>query len=233
MSVPIDSVLLDWAGTLAMPEADVPWVRGAAARRGVELDEATAAQLAERLVAAGRPGGPYPSAVPSALGQAYADRDLDVATHRRAYVGILSTVVDEPFAEALYERVTVPEGWALYADCLALLDGLAERGVAAVLCSNVGHDLRPVLAALGVADRLAGVVQSYEVGAAKPSGRIFEAAIAAGGVGAERCLMVGDNPTADNGAAELGVRTLLLPMTPVGTVHGLDAVLALVDASRS
>ena len=232
MPGPIDCVLLDWAGTLAMPEPDVPWVREAFAAAGTPLGPDEAEALAARLVAAGRPGGPYPSAVPAELAQAYADRDLDVATHRRAYVGILSTVVEPAIAEALYERVVVPDGWWLYADTLALLDGLVARGVPAVLASNVGHDLRPVLAAHGVAQRLAGAVQSYEVGAAKPSALLFEEAAAVAGVPLERCLMVGDNPTADNGAAELGARTLLLPMTAAGTVHGLDAVLALVDAAR-
>lgn len=233
MPEPIDCVLLDFAGTIAMPEADVPWVRGAVERLGLDLEPGEVERLAVRLVEAGRPGGPYPTAVPAELAQAYADRDLDVATHRRAYVGILGTVVAPELAEALYERGMGPEGWELYADAGALLDGLAARGVPAVVVSNVGHDLRPVLAGLGVADRLAGIVQSWEEGHQKPSAAIFEAGAARAGVPLERCLMVGDNPTADNGAAQLGARTLLLPMTDAGTVHGLDAVLALVDASRA
>lgn len=40
--------------------------------------------------------------------------------------------------------------------------------------------------------------------------------------------MVGDSWRDDAGAAALGIRTLLLPRT-TGPVHGLDAVLRLVD----
>ena len=41
--------------------------------------------------------------------------------------------------------------------------------------------------------------------------------------------MVGDH-VADGGAADAGLRTLLLPMTPTGSEHGLDAVLRFLDA---
>jgi len=41
--------------------------------------------------------------------------------------------------------------------------------------------------------------------------------------------MVGDH-VADGGAADAGLRTLLLPMTPAGSEHGLDAVLRFLDA---
>jgi putative hydrolase of the HAD superfamily len=41
-------------------------------------------------------------------------------------------------------------------------------------------------------------------------------------------LMVGDHAAADGGAADAGIRTLLIPMSPAGAQHGLSAVLALV-----
>jgi FMN phosphatase YigB (HAD superfamily) len=46
-------------------------------------------------------------------------------------------------------------------------------------------------------------------------------------------LMVGDNAVDDTGGLALGIRTLLLPMSPAGEPHGLDAVLALAPAGRA
>jgi hypothetical protein len=44
--------------------------------------------------------------------------------------------------------------------------------------------------------------------------------------------MVGDHPTDDDGGGALGIRTLILPMSPPGARHGLDRVLALVASTR-
>jgi HAD superfamily hydrolase (TIGR01509 family) len=74
-------------------------------------------------------------------------------------------------------------------------------------------------------------VLSYEVGVMKPGAGIFSAACSALGVAPQDALMVGDNPRADGGACDLGMRTLLLPYSPAGREHGLRAVLDLVDAA--
>jgi HAD superfamily hydrolase (TIGR01509 family) len=66
------------------------------------------------------------------------------------------------------------------------------------------------------------------VGSVKPDEPIFRAALEALGVDAADTLMVGDSGKDDAGAAHLGIRTLLLPRT-TGPVHGLAAVLRLVD----
>jgi HAD superfamily hydrolase (TIGR01509 family) len=209
------AVLFDVAGTLAMPEDGAAW----AAACDVP------ASVVGALEAAGRPGGPYPSAVPEALAATYAARDLDPATHRRAYVGLLSTVVDRSLAERLYSRILVPEGWVAYPDAAPVLRSLRARGVRVAAVSNVGFDLRPVLAGLGLLELLDACVLSFEVGAAKPDPRMFAAALAALDASPAETLMVGDHPEADGGAAALGISTLILPMTPPASVHGLRAVL--------
>jgi HAD superfamily hydrolase (TIGR01509 family) len=76
------------------------------------------------------------------------------------------------------------------------------------------------------------VVLSYEVGAVKPDHRIFQAALDALALPADRVLMVGDNANDDVGGASMGLRTLILPRTN-GPVHGLDAVTALVLGFRA
>jgi HAD superfamily hydrolase (TIGR01509 family) len=217
----ISAVLLDFAGTLAMPEERDAWL------------EACGADLAhgDALDRAGRPG-PTTAEVPPELLEAYATRDHDTAAHRAAYTGLFETVVDPALATALYERTLVAEGWRAYADAVPTLEALRARGVRTALVSNVGFDLRPVLDGLGLLGLLDAVVLSYEVGAIKPEPEIFAAALAALDVEPGEALMVGDH-AADGGAVALGIRSLLLPYETPGAVHGLDAVLALVDASAA
>jgi HAD superfamily hydrolase (TIGR01509 family) len=230
VSEPIDAVLFDFTGTLAIPEGRDAWLAGAAATLGLDLggDEAAAA-LAEELERAGRPG-PFPVVAPPELAEVWARRDHDPDAHREAYVGLLRSAAptDPRLAEALYARIRTAGGWLVYPDAPDVLGALRERGIRTALVSNVGFDLRPVLSGLGLLDLLDACVLSYEVGAIKPEPEIFAAALAALDVPAARALMVGDNGYDDGGAALAGIRTLLLPVTPAGAPRGLDAVLRLV-----
>jgi HAD superfamily hydrolase (TIGR01509 family) len=225
----VRAVLFDVAGTLAMPEDRDAWLAGAASALGLTLDDPAA--LAEELERTGRPGGPYPATVPSALIDTYNQRDAGPDLHRAAYAGLLATapsLSDPRLAAALYERILAPDGWMAYPDAAPTLRALRERGIRTVAVSNVGFDLRPVLDGLGLLDRLDAVLLSFELGAVKPDPRVFAAACAAVDVAPAEALMVGDHAAADGGAADAGIRTLLIPMSPPGAPHGLDAVLALV-----
>jgi HAD superfamily hydrolase (TIGR01509 family) len=220
------AVLFDVAGTLAMPEDRDRWLRGAAATAGADVgDRAAAARLAARLEGIGRPGGPYPTEIPPAVAEAYATRDLSPERHRAAYAGLLTTTVDAPLATALYERILVADGWVAYADAAGVLRDLRAAGLRVGAVSNIGFDVRPVLDGLGLLGLLDGCVLSFEEGVTKPDPRIFRTACAALGADPAQTLMVGDHPAADGGAAAAGLRTLILPMTPPGGVHGLAAVL--------
>lgn len=75
------------------------------------------------------------------------------------------------------------------------------------------------------------LVLSRDVQSVKPDPGIFRAALDQAGVDAGAALMVGDAWTDDGGAADLGIRTLILPRTPMPR-HGLAVVTALVEASR-
>lgn len=227
MAGDVRAVLFDVAGTLAMPEDRDAWLAAAADAAGITLD-GDAAALAIRLEGAGRPGGPYPASVPEPLREAYAARDRDPRAHRAAYTGLLSTVAEPRLATALYERILDPDGWIVYADSVRVLRALRERGVRVAAVSNVGYDLRPVLRAHGLLELFDAVVFSFEAGSIKPEPAIFLGACEALGVEPAAALMVGDHAAADGGAADAGIRTLLLPMSPAGTTHGLAAVLALV-----
>jgi HAD superfamily hydrolase (TIGR01509 family) len=214
-------------------EDPVTWVTAAAEACGVTLERVRATALADRLVTAGRAGGPLPARVPPHLAEVWAERDLDPYAHRAAYTGLAATVDSgiEGLPDALYDRLLQPEGWLPYADTLPVLRALHDAGVPVAVVSNIGFDIRPLLAAWGLTDLIAAVVLSYEVGRCKPDPAIFLRACGLLGVDPERTLMVGDTP-ADAAAVRVGCAALVLPPAEPGDANGLTAVLDLALAGR-
>jgi putative hydrolase of the HAD superfamily len=116
---------------------------------------------------------------------------LDHATARRAMLGSLE--------------------FTPYSDVLPALGELRERGVTVVIASNWDCSLPEWLRPTGILELVDGVVTSAEVGAAKPSTRVFERALAIADVGPGDALHVGDKIDNDvDGAAAAGVRGVLL-----------------------
>ncbi|MFK3985588.1 HAD family hydrolase [Micromonospora sp. NPDC050397] len=225
---PVEAVLFDFHGTLAQVEDPVSWVIAGAAECGTALDRGRATILADRLITAGRAGGPLPNRIPPQLAEVWANRDLYEYAHRAAYTGLAGTVNTgvEGLAEALYERLLRPEGWVPYPDTPGALHSLREAGVPVAVVSNIGFDIRPFFAAWGLDHLIDAYVLSYEVGRCKPDPDIFRRACAALRVDPERALMVGDSP-ADAGAVRAGCAALVLPAAEAGRPNGLGAVLDL------
>jgi HAD superfamily hydrolase (TIGR01509 family) len=229
---PPSAVLFDFHGTLMQVEDSVTWVVAAAAACGADLDRVRATALADRLVTAGRAGGPLPHRVPPHLAEVWADRDLSGYAHRDAYTGLARTVdpgidgLPDEFYDALYDRLLVPEAWLAYADTVDTLRALHEAAVPVAVVSNIGFDIRPIVAAHGFHDLIDAYVLSCEIGRCKPDRAIFEYACAALGVPPEKALMVGDT-TADAAAIRAGCRAYLVPTAEAGAANGLGAVLNL------
>ncbi|TWH70178.1 HAD superfamily hydrolase (TIGR01509 family)/HAD superfamily hydrolase (TIGR01549 family) [Micromonospora olivasterospora] len=225
---PVEAVLFDFHGTLAQVEEPHEWVLAAARACGVTLERVRATALADRLLTAGRAGGPLPARVPPALAELWADRDLYPHAHRGAYTGLAGTVDAgiDGFADALYERVLVPEGWVPYPDTAATLAALRRGGVKVAVVSNIGFDIRPLFAAWGLDGLIDAYALSYEVGRCKPDPGIFLRACGMLGVDPERALMVGDT-AADAGAVRAGCAVLVLPEAEPGRANGLGSVLDL------
>ena len=221
-------MLFDFHGTLAQVEDPVAWVQAAAAQCGHDLDRGRATVLADRLVTAGRAGGPLPRRVPPHLAEHWADRDLYEHCHRAAYTGLAETVDTgvAGLADALYERLLDPRGWLPYADTASTLRTLHEAGIKVAVVSNIGFDIRPHFAAWGLDALVDAFVLSYEVGRCKPDPAIFLRACGMVGADPERTLMVGDSP-ADAGAVKAGCAALVLPAAEPGRPNGLGATLAL------
>jgi HAD superfamily hydrolase (TIGR01509 family) len=226
----VEAVLFDFHGTLAQVEDPVSWVTAAAAACDRVLDAGTATVLADRLVTAGRAGGPTPVRVPPHLIEVWAERDLYAYAHRAAYTGLAATVAGhvDGLPDALYERLLTPDGWVAYADTVATLTALRATGARLAVVSNVGFDIRPILAAMGMDGLFDAYVLSYELGRIKPDPAIFRAACAAVGTDPECTLMVGDS-AADAAAIAIGCAAYLVPAAGPGAANGLGAVTALVD----
>ncbi|HEV7898919.1 MAG TPA: HAD-IA family hydrolase [Planosporangium sp.] len=223
-----EAVLFDFHGTLVQVEDAVTWVREAARSCGVELDRPRATVLADRLVTAGRAGGPPPYRIPPHLAEVYADRDIYEHAHRAAYTGLAQSVDCgiEGLAEALYERLLSPSSWVVYADTVPTLKALRAEGIPVAVVSNIGFDIRPISERLGFADLVDAFVLSCEVGRCKPDPEIFLRACGLLRVDPERTLMVGDTP-ADAGAVMAGCRALIVPAAPPGAANGIAAALDL------
>jgi len=128
-----------------------------------------------------------------------------------------------------------------YDDAAGALDGLRRRGLALVCVSNWDCRLPQVLAEVGLADLLDGVVASATAGARKPEPAIFEAALGIAGCEAAESLAVGDTVEEDvAGARAAGIPALLLdraeargsdpsaegsdPLSAVATISSLEQI---------
>ena len=210
------AVLFDFSGTLASLEEGEHWFSG------MGLDAARRAEVMDRMT--------HPTA--SVTHPAWAHRDLDPGLHREAYLYVLrDSGLAHDHAEALYRRVTDPVEWQVYPDTALALKSLRQRDIRTAVVSNIAWDIRAVLAAADAHPD--EYVLSYEVGAAKPDPRIFEAALSRIGVEPEQALMVGDSVENDGAARALGCSFALVDPLPIaerprGLLEALgDAGLAL------
>jgi putative hydrolase of the HAD superfamily len=124
--------------------------------------------------------------------------------------------------------------WHPCAGAFAALAALRARGLKIALVSNYDARLHHVVRELGLRQFFDAVLVSSEVGWAKPSPRIYAAALAALRVAPGEALMVGDRPREDvEGARAAGLRALLYDprgRSPgPGSVRDLRRIPALVQ----
>lgn len=207
----VKAVMFDFSGTLASLEEGDHWFDG------MGLDAAGRARVMDRMT--------HPTATVSH--PAWAHRDLDPGLHRQAYLHVLrESGLADAHAEALYRRAIDPAEWAVYPDTAPVLKSLQQSGIQTAVVSNIAWDVRAVLAAAGAEPD--EYVLSYEVGAAKPDPRIFEAALARLDVPGVQALMVGDSEENDGAAKQLGCGFTLVDPLPIARRPA-----GLIDALRS
>lgn len=214
----ISGVLFDFSGTLMRIEPPPVWLGTVLRRAGISLPAAERDRLAAALDQAGAlPGGSLPREVPPPLAGLWRDRDRDAARHRELFTALARQVPlpDPALYDALYDRHMEADAWHPYPDAARVLRELRERGVGVAVVSNIGWDLRPVLAAHGLSDYVDAYALSYEHGMVKPEPGLFAAACEALGVAPGQALMVGDSVPADGGAAALGCAVHFVEPLPV------------------
>ena len=111
---------------------------------------------------------------------------------------------------ALWEEFAQPGVWELFPETEEILRALHGK-VRIGIVSNFDTRIHRVLANLGIAKFFEHVIISSEVGADKPSPRIFKVACEKFRIAPEDVLFVGDDPEADwLGATDAGMKVFKL-----------------------
>jgi putative hydrolase of the HAD superfamily len=106
----------------------------------------------------------------------------------------------------------------------AILDA-RRRGLRVVAASNWDISLGDVLERIGLAPLLDGVISSAGVGARKPDGRLFGAALELAEASAAEAVHVGDSPIEDvRGALAAGLRAVLIRRHESSERAGIESV---------
>jgi FMN phosphatase YigB (HAD superfamily) len=104
--------------------------------------------------------------------------------------------------------------FVLFDDAVPALDSITALGSKIGLLTNMDQNINPILAQLGIADKLSFVVTSAEAGADKPHPEIFQAALKKAGVSSSEACHVGDQYQNDVlGARGAGIQGVLLDRT--------------------
>lgn len=121
-------------------------------------------------------------------------------------------LLDPALASELSELTTtfLQTGVHLWDDSLPVVRELRRRGVATALVSNCDHGTRPVVDRLGLPEEMDAIILSFEVGVAKPDAGIYRAALDALNARAEEAIFVDDQAAYCDGAAALGIESVLL-----------------------
>jgi putative hydrolase of the HAD superfamily len=118
---------------------------------------------------------------------------------------------NEACFEVLFKTFASPNAWQVFPDVEDTLSEARVRGLHVGVISNWDERLRPLLTDMGLAHHFDSITISCEVGAEKPDGRIFRAALQAAGVAFDEAVHIGDNHSEDlRGAEAVGMRAILL-----------------------
>jgi putative hydrolase of the HAD superfamily len=221
---PVEAVLLDAMGTMVRLEPPGPRLRAELIERaGVDVGE-------ERAAAAFRAEIDF-----------YVDHHLEGRDHaglerlRDRCAAVVAEALAKPRLDVRVVREAMLAALRFRADpdAAGVLRELRDDGLRLVAVSNWDCSLPDVLAGVGVAPQLDGVVASATVGAAKPDPAIFRAGLDRVGAPPERAVHVGDSLDHDVvGARAAGLRAVLLTReeeTEIETPPGVQAIRSLRD----
>jgi putative hydrolase of the HAD superfamily len=217
------TVLLDALGTVLDLEPPAPRLQAALQEQlGLEIsgEEADRAMRAE---------------IAFYRAHMFLGRDADgLRDLRRGCVAAMRDALPPAAAAAGIEALTAPLLSALrftaYEDAEPALHALRERGIALVVVSNWDMSLHGVIAELGLAELVDGVVTSAETGVAKPGTAIFERALELAGAAPAAALHAGDAMEFDvAGARAAGIRAVLVARDGAAPPAGVETVRSLME----
>jgi len=154
----------------------------------------------------------FPDAAPTAIPELEYRWWKVIVAETFEQVGALEKFEDfDTFYAGLYGYFETAAPWQVYSDTQTALRRWQEKGIQLGVISNFDSRLYRVLNVLGLADYFQSVTISTEVGAAKPSAKIFEAALAKHHCLASQAWHVGDSKSEDYVGAQLaGLRPILI-----------------------
>lgn len=197
--MPPRAILLDALGTLVALEPPAPALaRLVGEHHGIEVTPADATRALRAEMAHYRR-----NCIRAADADSLAALRLECAALvGRELGGPLAAVDPAELVPTLLESIR----FHAYPEVPGALARLRGEGFTLVVASNWDVSLHDVLARTGLDVLLDGVVTSAQVGAAKPDGRLFAAALAVAGVGPAQALHVGDSFEEDfEGALRAGL----------------------------
>jgi HAD superfamily hydrolase (TIGR01509 family) len=219
----IKAILFDFDHTLFRFDDSIEWLRFALDRLDRTVEPVEMRALYERIEAARW----WPEVLDEQRGC-----QRSPTTHQKALVSWFHRAgADGAIADALYQRLTDPDGWTPYSDVVRTVTALHESGVPVAVVSNVGWDIRPTFEHHGLGGLISTFVLSCEYGSEKPEPTLFLAACAELGVEPNDVLMVGDDPINDGAAVKVGLHVYLLPDQPMGGCRGLAPVFDVVHTT--
>ncbi|WP_199856501.1 HAD family hydrolase [Nocardia suismassiliense] len=198
----IRAVVFDWRGTLVSELTPQGWAREALQRAGRESHaDAVNKVLLDIKVAAGQP-----NRLQSPQG------NISYEAHRDTYYAVFTDAkLPSEVADALFEVDSDASLNKFAVDAAATLIALKQSGYKICVLSNIHFDIRPVFKDANLLDLIDTFVLSNEEGVQKPDPAIFERALEKLRTCAAETLMVGDRPSRDGVAVEVGMPTLLVP----------------------
>ncbi len=129
------------------------------------------------------------------------------------------------YFEDVYGEFAKPGVWTLSAGVLPTLQRLKSGRLRLGIISNFDRRLYAILDVLEIASYFEHVLVSSEVGADKPSPRIFLEAVRRFRVSADHFLHVGDDQEEDgHGAANAGMQSLIIDHRVAGISAAVEAV---------
>jgi len=150
----------------------------------------------------------------TAMAQTRPDRGVGVYPTQEAELSAVLEIVGVEVDEASLRRLAAADerSWVeavrLYDDVPACVGRLGADGLRRVLVSNCSRQTDAVVKALGLDRTLDAIVLSFAERTRKPEPGIYEAALRAADVPADRALFVDDVAEYLDGAAAMGIETV-------------------------